>query len=196
MTRSKINFRSLHIQMKLFLTPHCPTPKSKWEFLTLRIYYLKYQGAYINKSITWIVSYFCTAINKLLIIYILELSFNFNFFFLVTGSVKIQMFLLLKNTFKVLAHFTSSLSSIATAFWDFNSFSSSEFYSPVRNHMDVSLESIIYIIPTLTYRSHLNRSYQCAWEYFLSLFEVSYLKVKLIKSVSCQLEVHFMLFSV
>lgn len=50
MTRSKISFRSLHLQMKLFLTPHCPTPKNKSEFLTLGIQYLKYKGAYIKQK--------------------------------------------------------------------------------------------------------------------------------------------------
>jgi len=36
--------------MKFFITMHCPTLKSRSEFLTLRMECLKYQGAYIKQK--------------------------------------------------------------------------------------------------------------------------------------------------
>lgn len=63
MATFKINFRSLHIQIKLFIKTHCPTPMSRSEFLTLRTECLKYQGAYIKQKYN---------LNSLLLLYCYE----------------------------------------------------------------------------------------------------------------------------
>lgn len=49
--------------MKLFIKTHCPTPKSRSEFLTLRTECLKYQGAYIKQKYN---------LNSLLLLYCYE----------------------------------------------------------------------------------------------------------------------------